>query len=287
MGPRRRLSQSLFQRLRQRRRNRSLLPFRWVTRRVRIMAWRQLGMQEVDVSKIVGSVNRYRDFDRAFLPRRADRDRLQQLDSALERWEELPPVSLYKVGDAYFVEDGHHRLAVARKWGAQVVDAEVVEFVPDVPISADVTPEAMVRKAEYSAFLKQTRLNWLRPGQCIEFSELGKYRVLLEHIDVHRYFLGLEQGRHIPYEDAVVSWYDRVYSPLVETLRQAQVLHAFPGRTEADLYVWISEHLYYLRQREGPEVDVEQAVREFAKSFGITGLTRLFQGLLETLWASD
>ncbi|MFO8034617.1 MAG: ParB/RepB/Spo0J family partition protein [Candidatus Bipolaricaulota bacterium] len=284
MGFRRRLSRGLFHRIRGRRRPRALLPFQWVTRRVRILAWRQLGIQEVDVDKIVGSVNRYRDFDRAFLPRHADRDRLHQLDSALERWEELPPVSLYKVGDAYFVEDGHHRLAAARKRGARVVDAEVVEFVPDVPLSADVTPEAMVRKAEYSAFLKQTRLNELRPDQCIEFSELGKYRILLEHIDVHRYFLGLEQGREIPYEEAVVSWYDRVYMPLVETLRRARVLQSFPGRTEADLYVWISEHLYYLRQREGPDVDAERAVQEFARNFGISGLAKLFESLLETLW---
>ncbi len=288
MGLRRRLSRGLFHRLRnRRRRSRALLPFPWVTRRVRIVAWRQLGIQEVETSKIVGSVNRYRDFDRAFLPRHADPERLRQLDSALDRWEELPPLSLYKVGDAYFVEDGHHRLAAARKRGTRFVDAEVVEFVPDVPINADVTPEAMVRKAEYSAFLKHTRLNELRPGQCIEFSELGKYRILLEHIEVHRYYLGLEEGREIPYEQAVVSWYDRVYMPLVDTLRRARLLDSFPGRTEADLYVWISEHLYYMRQRQGPDVDVEEAVREFARSFGITDLTRLFQSLVQSLWGGD
>lgn len=281
---RRRLSKGWLGRLlERRRRRRGLLPFRWVTGRVRIVAWRQLGTHEVEVAKIIGSVNRYRDFDQAFLPRHADPERLRHLTAALDRGEEFPAIQLYKVGDAYFVEDGHHRLAAARKRGARFVDAHVTEFVPDVPISADVTPEALVRKAEYSAFLKHTRLNELRPGQCIEFSELGRYRVLLKHIEVHRYYLGLERNSEVSYPDAVASWYDRVYMPLVETLRNGRVLDAFPGRTEGDLYVWISEHLHYLRQQEGSEVDVESAVRSFARNFGITGLERILQSILDLL----
>ncbi len=267
-----------------RRRGSGLLPFPWVTRRVRIVAWRQRGLQEVDVQAIVGSVNRYHDFDRAFLPRHADRDRLLLLTEALERGEEFPAISLYKVGDAYFVEDGHHRLAAARRRGAQFVDAHVVEFVPDVPISADVTAEDMVRKAEYSAFLRTTRLNELRPHQRIEFSELGKYRVLLEHMRVHRYYLGLELNRQVPYEASVVSWYDRVYMPLIEAFRRSDILSAFPGRTEADLYVWVSDYLYYLRKREGPEVNVEEALQSFARTFGSSGLARVLETFLHKLW---
>lgn len=142
-----------------------LLPFDWVKGRVRIKAWRYLGLKEVEIAHIVGSVNRYRDFDRAFRPRRAPSDRLRRVEQAWQRGEALPPVKLYKIGGAYFVEDGHHRVAAARRQGGRYIDAEVVEFVPDVPISAADTPKDILIKAEYSAFLAQTRLDELRPEQ--------------------------------------------------------------------------------------------------------------------------
>ncbi|MBC7092909.1 transcriptional regulator [Candidatus Bipolaricaulota bacterium] len=251
-----------------------LLPFDWVKDQVRIKAWRYLGLQEVEIAKIVGSVNRYRDFDRAFLPRQGPSERLERLEEAWRRGEILPPIKLYKIGDAYFVEDGHHRVAAARREGSRYIDAEVVEFVPDVPIAATDTPKEILIKAEYSAFLAHTRLDELRPDQEIVFTELGKYRILLEHIDVHRYFLGLEQRREVPYAEAVASWYDRVYRPLVDTFRRTKALAHFPGRTEADLYVWASEHLYYLRERYGPDVDLEGAVRDYAQRYGIDRPTR-------------
>ena len=88
-----------------------------------------LGMRVVPVEKIVGSVNRYRDFDRTFLPARADLEpRWKRIDRAFHRSEELPSVSLYKVGEAYFVQDGNHRVSVARYQGAEMIDAEVIEI---------------------------------------------------------------------------------------------------------------------------------------------------------------
>jgi len=246
-----------------------LLPFDWVKKKVGIKAWRYKGVQEVEVEKIVGSVNRYRDFDRAFFPLHGASSRLRQIEAAWRRGEILPPVKLYQIGGAYFVEDGHHRVAAARRTGARFVDAEVMEFVPVVPISASDTPRDILAKAEYAAFLVQTRLDRLRPEQEIVFSELGKHRLLLEHIAVHRYFVGIEQQRDVSYEEAVASWYDRVYRPLVDAFRRTTALAHFPGRTEADLYVWISEHLHYLRELHGPDVDLEQAVRDYTQRFGI------------------
>ena len=79
-----------------------------------------LGMRIVPVEKIVGSLNRYRDFDRAFLPTRAGlEERWKRIDRAFHRGQELPLVVLYKVGDAYLVEDGNHRMSVARYQGVQ------------------------------------------------------------------------------------------------------------------------------------------------------------------------
>lgn len=262
-----------------RRRPTLLIPFDWVKDQLKLQGSRYRGLQTVEISKIVGSLNRYQDFDRAFLPLHATAERterLQRLEHALEKGEILPPVRLYKVGDVYFVEDGHHRVAAARRQGAKEIDAEVIEFQSSVPLEPGVTPKDILIKAEYVDFLNRTHLDKLRPAQKIEFSEPGRYRILLNHIDVHRYFLGQEKKREIPYEEAVTSWYDNVYTPLVETFRRLGILKQFPGRTEADLYVWLSRHLYYLREQYGPDVNLEKAVLDYAKRYRVSWLTRLF-----------
>jgi hypothetical protein len=89
------------------------------------------GMRVVDLQKIVGSVGRSRDFDRYFMPLRTSAgERWKRVDLAFHRGEELPPVSLYMIGDRYFVEDGNHRVSVARYHGVQAVEADVTEFRP-------------------------------------------------------------------------------------------------------------------------------------------------------------
>ena len=81
------------------------------------------------MEKIVESLNRHTDFDRAFLPARASLDaRWKRIDRAYQRREELPSVSLYKVGEAYSVVDGNHRVSVARYQGVEMIDAEVIEI---------------------------------------------------------------------------------------------------------------------------------------------------------------
>ena len=89
----------------------------------------RLGLSDVEVSKIVGSVDRHEAFDRTFMPTKASlSERWKRVDRAFHRGVELPPVRLYKLGDAYFVEDGNHRVSVARYQGVEWIDAEVTEF---------------------------------------------------------------------------------------------------------------------------------------------------------------
>jgi hypothetical protein len=89
----------------------------------------RIGRRVVPVERIVGSVGRYGDFDRAFLPAKASvGEKWKRIDRAFHRGQELPPVMLYKVGEAYFVEDGNHRVSVARYQGVELIDAEVVEL---------------------------------------------------------------------------------------------------------------------------------------------------------------
>jgi hypothetical protein len=87
------------------------------------------GMRIVEVNKITGSVGRCRDFDGSFLPLRGSMaDNWGRIDRAYHKGDELPAVSLYKIGDAYFVNDGNHRVSVARYHGVVAIDAEVVEI---------------------------------------------------------------------------------------------------------------------------------------------------------------
>src|SRR5215210_6256379 len=92
---------------------------------------RGLGLRDVEVSKIVGSMGRHEDFDRGFMPTKASlAERWKRVDRAFHRGLDLPPVRLYKMGDSYFVEDGNHRVSVARYQGVEWIEAEVTEFQP-------------------------------------------------------------------------------------------------------------------------------------------------------------
>lgn len=114
-----------------------LLPFEEFGTTLRGSSRVRLGRREVPAEKVVGSVGRYSDFDRAFLPAKASLGtRWKRVDRAYHRAEELPPVGLYKIGDAYFVLDGNHRVSVARYHGVETIDAEVVELRARTPADA-------------------------------------------------------------------------------------------------------------------------------------------------------
>lgn len=222
------------------------------------------GFQEVPVSAIVGSVDRYHDFNRGFLPiQDHTRPRWESVDRATLTDITLPPVQLYKVGDIYFVKDGNHRVSVAKEKGAHYIDAEVIERPISVRLSPNTDPRDLLRLAEYARFLEQTKLDVLRDNVCIEFTSLGRYDVLLEHISAHRWYMGIDQDRPIEWEEAVLDWYDNIYLPLVKVIEETNVLKDFPGRTPADLYLWIMDYAWYLREKLGEDLEPHEAVLSY------------------------
>lgn len=238
------------------------------------------GIQAVPLNKIIGSVGRYRDFDRAFMPVQGETaNRWRSIARAYYDDVGLPPVKLYKVGEVYFVLDGNHRVSVAREQGMEFVDAEVIEADTRVPVEADLEADDLEIKGEYARFLERTRLDELRPDQRIEFTIGGGYERLLEHIAVHRYFMGLEQERPIPEDEAVCDWYDTLYLPLVQIIREKGILADFPGRAEADLYLWIMDHQHYLREQCSPALSTEQAAEHFAEHYTTRPLKRLWRAV--------
>ncbi len=243
-----------------------LLPFDQVRERLRLRRVVDRGVQEVPLERIAGTVEREREFNRAFLPREeALRERWEDLEELARGAPGLSPVELYRVGDVDFVVDGHHRVSVARAQGAPTIEAHVQEFLTDVPLSADASIEDLLLKEGQARFLEATRFAPSFPDE-FRVTEPNGYERLLDHVSVHRYYRGVEVARPVSWEEAVRSWRDTVYGPMIETIRQSRILDQFPGRTETDLYLFTMDHLHHLRQRYGPNFPLSRAVRHFELS---------------------
>jgi hypothetical protein len=226
------------------------------------------GVETVRIDAIVGSLNRYQDFDRAFMPvKNGTAGRWENVDLAYYQHKDLPPVMLYKVGEVYFVVDGHHRVSVAREQGLDDIDAEVRECSCRVNLTTELMPEDLVILGEKVEFLERTRLDKLRPRSRVRLTIVGGFDRMIEHIAVHRYFMGIDLKRDISDEEAVTDWYDTVYLPIVKVIRQSKILSEFPGRTEADLYLWILDREQYLSEEEGQSLQTpEEAARGFIEA---------------------
>jgi len=245
-----------------------LLSYEEVRQKLRARESVRWELKDIPLNAIVGSVGRYADFTRSFLPRQdSDEERWARVKIAVTDLSGLPPVKVYQIGDAYFVLDGHHRVSVARQIGATHIEAYVTEVRSKVPLSPDIHPDDLILKAEYADFLEHTHLDELRPEADLGVSVPGQYEILEEHIAVHRYFMGLDQQRDITYEEAVSHFYDEVYLPVVQVIRERGILRDFPDRTEADLYLWLSEHRAELEQELGWQIRPEEAAADLAAQF--------------------
>jgi len=230
------------------------------------------GLQVVDIDRIVGSEGRYADFNKKFLPRHDHlRNRWTRVDEAHMEMINLPPIRLYEIGGVYFVRDGNHRVSVARTEGVGKIDAEVVTLDSEIQLDPGLTRERLKRAVieyEKNAFYKRTRFDKLFPEHDIEFTATGRYDELLQHIYGHKYYINLNYQEEIPFESALRSWYLNVFAPIIDTIREQKILNRFPGRTEADLYVWLVKHWDELKRKYGTEFSLEEAASDLSRRFG-------------------
>ena len=246
----------------------SLIPFDYLQHIVEVTNRRYRGIQAVPLTQIIGSLDRSNDFDRSFLPvQEHSRSKWIHVEAANLQGVALPAISLYKVGEAYFVVDGHHRVSVARRRGQVFIDAEVTEVQSRVPVSASLTLKDLDLLGPYRDFIAATRLDVLRPGVDISVTRPDYYARLLDHIRVHQYFMDIERKQEINWEAAVIDWYDRTYLPFIKAIRKQHLLHDFARQTEANLYLWVIEHAYYLSKKYNQNVRPEQAASDFASRF--------------------
>jgi len=241
-----------------------LLSYDDVREKLRIGGPIYRGVQTVRLDQIVGSLNRYHQFDRVFLPIQSNTaHRWQRVNRAFYEDISLPPVVLYKVGEVYFVVDGHHRVSVAREKGQIFIDAEVRECATKVAITPDIKLEDLEILGEKVDFLDRTGLDRLRPEADIKLTIPDGFDRMLEHIAMHRYFMGIDQKRNISDEEAVAHWYDTVYMPIVQVIRDSEILDGFPSKTEGDLYLWTLDRQHYLYEERQRLVPPDEAAREF------------------------
>ena len=240
-----------------------LLPYETIRQQFRGVAISREFLEDIPLDAIIGSVGRYRDFTREFLPKRStSQDRWARVMAETESLTGLPPIEVYKIGQAYFVKDGNHRVSVARQMGNETIQAYVTEVNTRVSLTAEDQPDDLIIKAEYAEFLEETRLDQLQPDQDLSATKAGAYPTILEHIDVHRYYMGLERESFVSYQEAVQHWYDHVYLPIVRIIRERDILRDFPNRTETDLYLWLANHRAELEQELGWDVGPEAAAED-------------------------
>jgi nucleotide-binding universal stress UspA family protein len=248
------------------RRDVGLLSYEEVRKKLKAVESSRRELKEIPMDSIIGSVGRYTDFTRSFLPQHdEDEDRWAKVHVAMMGDTGLPPIEVYQIGETFFVVDGHHRVSIARQIGAPTIEAYVRQVQTKVPLSPQDQASDLIIKSEYADFLDHTRLDKIRPEANLEVTEPGQYEVLEEHISVHRYFMGIDQGREIPYEEAVAHWYDEIYFPIVEVIRERGILRDFPKRTETDLFLWISEHRASLEEALEWEIDPATAAEDLVE----------------------
>jgi nucleotide-binding universal stress UspA family protein len=246
-----------------------LLSFEEVKQKLkaRVSARRQL--RDIPLAAIVGSVGRTADFTRDFLPRvESDEARWSRVKAAMSQLAGVPPIEVYQIGEAYFVLDGNHRVSVARQSGHTHIQAYVTEVQSRVPLTPDTSPDDLIVKAEYADFLERSRLDESRPGADLALTVPGNYTLLEAQIEALRATLAQERGRPIAFEDAAARWYDTVYLPIAQIIRDQGILHEFPGRTEADLYVWVVEHRAEVERELGWQVEPHAAATDLASRRG-------------------
>jgi hypothetical protein len=245
-----------------------LLPFETVRSQLELYHTRNLGLQDIELDKIVGSVGRYQDFSRTFLPRSdSQAERWLRVDGVAHTSAGYPPIEVYKIGEVYFVRDGNHRVSVARAHKTPTIEAYVTEYLTDIPLRADDDLDDILIKADQAHFLKVTQLDRHRPDQDLKVTEPGRYQLLLEHIGLHKHFKQIESGRELSIPEAAASWLDQEYLPVVRAVREYHLLEQFPNRTETDLYTWLALHRGWLEQYYGlGQVSIEDMLADLEEA---------------------
>ena len=232
-----------------------LLSYDDVRKQLRGIEKAERTLTDIPVKAIIGSVNRYTDFTRNFLPKkRVASERWARVKAATATLTGLQPIEVYQIGEAYFVQDGNHRVSIAQQSGQSHIQAYVKSVQTRIPLTSDTQADDLIIKSEYVEFLERTQFDRFFPDTDLSTTSPGRYPFILQQIEALHFRLELAQKKTLPFEDAVWYWHNRIYLPIVEVIRTRKLLQNFPERTETDLFVWIVQYKEELAQELGWDI---------------------------------
>jgi hypothetical protein len=224
-----------------------------VVRRLRPSSRSYVGIRPIEVAKIVGTESRTHDFDRDFKPLRPVlRDRLRRLASAFPG-AEFAPIVVQQVGDAYFVVDGHHRVALARRRGMDTIDAEVLRLSARWQLSADADLKELQHAEQERLFMTESGLGDANPNVRIRFTHAVGYRQLLEVVQIHGYELMRDADRPLERAQIAEDWYSHVFLPTLELIGHPRFDTPCASHMPADAFLWLWQQRPALSVEHGPQ----------------------------------
>jgi hypothetical protein len=237
-----------------------ILPFDEVVEALGRRGQKPLGLQVIPLESIVGTVGRSRDFDRSFRPAsNRSRTRWEGIANAQRRGREMPPISVYRIGDLHFVRDGHHRVSVARALGLKEIDAYVTEVYTQIPTGDTLRISDLPVKSQERLFYERVPLPEDARAE-IELSDPLRFAELAEGVEAwgFRYMQG--RGELIDRKEVAETWLHDEYRPVVAALREADLIG---DGTDADAYMRVSsERFRLLLTHEWNDEVIERLRRE-------------------------
>ena len=245
----------------------TILPFEEVVRALGRREERSLGLQTIELDSIVGTVDRGREFDRRFRPTTGRvRPRWERINTAQRKGQSMPPIDVYRIGELHFVKDGHHRVSVARALGFDVIDAYVTEIVTEMGAGREIKMSDLPLKSHQRLFFERVPLPADARAE-IKLSDEWRYAALAEAIEAWGFRVSQDRGELMSRSVVAEEWYDDEYRPVVEMLREADLVRR--GMTDTEAYMRVA-HLRYLilRTHEWDDTVID-AVRRDLEAPGI------------------
>jgi hypothetical protein len=232
---------------------RQILPYEEVIKALGFVSEQYVGPAVVQLDDIVGTVDRQREFDRRFRPTTGRvRSRWEHIAAAMRRGEAMPPVDLLRIGEVYFVRDGHHRVSVARALGRTDIDAIVTEVHTRVGLQHTITYADLPTKSLEREFFERVPL----PDDArkeIQITDSWNYATLAENVEAWGFRLSQHRGEHLSRRETAYLWLETEYRPVIAMLREAELIG---DQTETETYMRISGERYRLLRTNRWDEDV-------------------------------
>ena len=216
-----------------------LLDFAEVERRLQLGPRTDIGTREIAIEQIVGSVGRTHEFDGCFQPRtKRLRDVLYQI-RAVRPDAANTAILVHQVDHAYFVVDGHKRLALAVEEGRRFIDAEVGWFPSRFHLSRGTTMDEIRATELERQFRETTALAGAVPGARFPLADPDLFLELSESVKAHAYDLSIACGVVVDPVDAARHWYEHVFTAVVAVAKRAGLPRVVSTTTDAELFLLV------------------------------------------------